>query len=229
MATFSPVSSNKLYIQIYNQIYDAIINGVYKVGDKLPSEKEFCSMFNVSRVPVREALCALELNGLVDSIQGVGVYVKERPAQMPSMDWVQNVEPQEIIRARMVLEPDIAREAALHIKSPEREEMEKIIAAFREDVKSGANSSSADRQFHTCIARASGSVLYVTLMEVIFDAMNQEMWDLILSRTVHTSKHRIMNYQEHEYIAQAILGGRADDAYALMKEHMMRLYERYWS
>ncbi|MBQ5670894.1 MAG: winged helix-turn-helix transcriptional regulator, partial [Oscillospiraceae bacterium] len=82
MATFNPVSSNKLYIQIYNQIHDAIINGVYKVGDKLPSEKEFCAMFNVSRVPVREALCALELNGLVDSIQGVGVYVKERPAKI---------------------------------------------------------------------------------------------------------------------------------------------------
>ena len=34
MATFSPVSSNKLYIQIYHQIYNAIMNGTYKVGDK---------------------------------------------------------------------------------------------------------------------------------------------------------------------------------------------------
>ena len=80
MAAFKPVTSNKLYIQIYHQIYAAIMDGTYKVGDKLPSEKEFCAMFNVSRVPVREALCALELNGLVDSMQGVGVYVKQRPA-----------------------------------------------------------------------------------------------------------------------------------------------------
>lgn len=79
MGSFKPVTSNKLYIQIYHQIYAAITDGTYRVGDKLPSEKEFCAMFNVSRVPVREALCALELNGLVDSMQGVGVYVKERP------------------------------------------------------------------------------------------------------------------------------------------------------
>ena len=84
MAAFKPVTSNKLYIQIYHQIYNAIADGTYRVGDKLPSEKEFCTMFNVSRVPVREALCALELNGLVDSMQGVGVYVKERPAVIDS-------------------------------------------------------------------------------------------------------------------------------------------------
>ena len=73
----SPVSSNKLYVQIYNQLVEAIRSGMFKVGEKLPSEKELCQTFNVSRVPVREALCALELNGLVDSIQGVGVYVKK--------------------------------------------------------------------------------------------------------------------------------------------------------
>ncbi|MBO5544082.1 MAG: winged helix-turn-helix transcriptional regulator, partial [Oscillospiraceae bacterium] len=50
--------SNKLYIQIHNQIREAILNGTYKPGDKLPSEKELCEIFNVSRVPVREALCA---------------------------------------------------------------------------------------------------------------------------------------------------------------------------
>ena len=82
MATFSPVSNNKLYIQIYHQIHDAIMDGTYKVGDKLPSEKEFCAMFNVSRVPVREALCALELNGLVDSMT-----LNEHPAPVEEIEW----------------------------------------------------------------------------------------------------------------------------------------------
>ena len=79
MQGFSPVSSNKLYIQIYNQLREAITSGRYAVGEKLPSEKELCQIFNVSRVPVREALCALELNGMVDSVQGGGVYVREQP------------------------------------------------------------------------------------------------------------------------------------------------------
>ncbi|MFR2646808.1 MAG: winged helix-turn-helix domain-containing protein [Blautia coccoides] len=74
MSDFTPLTTNKLYIQIYEQIKDAVLRGKYKVGEKLPSEKEFCQMFNVSRVPVREALCALELNGLVESVRGAGVY-----------------------------------------------------------------------------------------------------------------------------------------------------------
>ena len=98
MQPFTPVSSSKLYIQIYNQLHTAIKSGQYAVGEKLPSEKDLCTMFNVSRVPVREALCALELNGLVDSMQGAGYYVKE--ATPIDAELMHEVEPQEIIRAR---------------------------------------------------------------------------------------------------------------------------------
>ena len=96
MEGFSPVASSKLYIQIYNQLHDAIVSGRFKVGDKLPSEKEICQIFSVSRVPVREALCALELNGLVDSVQGGGVYVREVADTVSDIST--DVEPQDIIR-----------------------------------------------------------------------------------------------------------------------------------
>lgn len=109
MADFKPVSSNKLYIQIYHQIYGAIMDGTYQVGDKLPSEKEFCAMFNVSRVPVREALCALELNGLVDSMQGVGVYVKERPAQIDAV-WLNTLTNDERCRAWQTVQTAMAED-----------------------------------------------------------------------------------------------------------------------
>ena len=125
MQNFSPVTSNKLYIQIYNQIRDAILNGNYSVGDKLPSEKELCQMFNVSRVPVREALSALELSGLVESVHGAGVYVKR--LNVVSNDWVHAIDPQEIIRARQSLEPEVAREAALNINDLERRRLREIL------------------------------------------------------------------------------------------------------
>ena len=227
MQTFTPVAPTKLYIQIYNQLHDAILSGQYKVGDKLPSEKDLCAMFNVSRVPVREALCALELNGLVDSMQGAGYYVKEsRPAPADSIG---DVEPQEIIRARMVLEPDIAREAALHIDDTGRTELAGIIARLREEAASDVYTTATDKEFHLFLAKTSGSALYSMIMDMIFQAMEQKMWELILSRTVSTKKYRDLNYSEHIHIAQAVYDGRADDARAFMKEHMEKLYERYWS
>ena len=211
MQVFSPVASNKLYIQIYNQLHDAIMSGRFEVGDKLPSEKELCQVFNVSRVPVREALCALELNGLVDSVQGGGVYVRNLPSEKD--DLPQDVEPQEIIRARMVLEPDIAREAALHLDRENREVLEEILAKFRTESKVGVITKETDRAFHLAVAKASGSSLYSMLMELIFKTMEQELWELILSRTIATQKFQDQNNLEHIRICEAILDGRADEAH----------------
>ena len=227
MQAFTPVSSNKLYIQIYNQLHDAIVSGQFKVGDKLPSEKDLCAIFSVSRVPVREALCALELNGLVDSMQGAGYYVKGTTAA--ANDSMDAVEPQEIIRARMVLEPDIAREAALHIDDAGRAELADIIARLREEADGDIYTTTTDHELHLFVAKTSGSTLYVKIMELVFRAMEHKMWELILSRTVSTKKYREQNYNEHIQIAQAVYDGRPDDAHRFMREHMQKLYERYWS
>ena len=227
MQTFTPVSSTKLYIQIYNQLHEAIVSGQYKVGEKLPSEKDLCTMFNVSRVPVREALCALELNGLVDSMQGAGYYVKETTPSGGEL--MQEVEPQEIIRARMILEPDIARLAAEQINGMQRAELRDIIERFKKEAEMDVYTTTVDKEFHLFLARTSGNTLYLMMMEMVFQTMEQRMWELILNRTVATQRYREQNNQEHLHIAQAVLDGRADDAYAFMKNHMEQLYERYWS
>lgn len=73
--SFTPVSFTKLSVKIYNQIHDAIISGAYKAGERLPSERELCTIFKVSRVFVREALATLCCNGLVISVQGVGTFI----------------------------------------------------------------------------------------------------------------------------------------------------------
>lgn len=227
MQGFSPVTSSKLYIQIYNQLYDAIQSGRYAIGDKLPSEKELCQVFNVSRVPVREALCALELNGMVDSVQGGGVYVREPAAA--AKEFPQAVEPQDIIRARMVLEPDIAREAALHLDDENRAVLLDLYARMQQEAKVGIITKETDRAFHQAVAKASGSGLYPMIMDLVLGAMEQELWELILSRTIATKKYQDQNNLEHIRICEAILDGRADDAHAAMKAHMEMLYERYWS
>ena len=227
MQTFTPVYSTKLYIQIYNQLHEAIVSGQYAVGEKLPSEKDLCMMFNVSRVPVREALCALELNGLIDSMQGAGYYVKKL-SSAPG-EPMEDVEPQDIIRARMILEPDVARLAAEQINEEQRAELRDIITRFKQEAEQDVYTTAVDKEFHLFLARTSGNTLYLRAMKMIFQTMEQRMWELILNRTVATQKYREQNNREHLHIAQAVLDGRSDDAYAFMKNHMEQLYERYWS
>ena len=62
---FSPVSVNRVSQVIVNQIKLLIRDGRLQPGDRLPSERELCQRFGVSRVTVREALRVLEAGGLL--------------------------------------------------------------------------------------------------------------------------------------------------------------------
>lgn len=227
MKSFSPVSSNKLYIQIYHQIRDAIIKGHYHLDEQLPSEKDLCAMFQVSRVSVREALSALELNGFVEAVRGAGYHVIRTTP--PVEDLLCEVEPQDIIRARLTIEPDIARLAASVIDDAQCSELRDIILRFEDEAKQDAYTTAVDREFHLFLARTGGNTLYLMMMEMVFKAMEHRMWDLILKRTVATQRYRERNNVEHLQVAQAVLDRRPDDAYAFMREHMEQLQERYWS
>ncbi len=227
MAAFTPVSNDKLYIKIYRQILDAIMTGVYAVGDKLPSEKELCQQFNVSRVPVREALCALELNGLVEPVQGAGVYVKSTSINGLNEDFSQ-VEPQEIIQARLLIEPEIARLAALNMSDEERQGLLESARRFRRLHDAGKDTVREDKAFHVLMARGCGNALYSMIFDMIATAMEHAMWNTILRRSFSTPELQAQNCLEHELIAQAIAEGRADEVYSMMTKHMDALLDRYW-
>ena len=73
----APVSA---YMQLMQHFSDAIAQGKYKPGDKLPSESTMCREFGVSRTTVRQALQLLTQQDLIFSVHGRGSFVK-----MPSI------------------------------------------------------------------------------------------------------------------------------------------------
>jgi GntR family trehalose operon transcriptional repressor len=68
---------DKKYLYIYENIKNNILNDSYKPGEKLPSENEFCKIYNTSRGTVRRALDMLSEEGLLNSIHGKGAFVLE--------------------------------------------------------------------------------------------------------------------------------------------------------
>lgn len=71
----SPEKSKPLYQQLRDVLEEQIRNGVFKVGERLPSEKELCSMYNVSRITVRQALAELTREDLIYRSHGKGTFV----------------------------------------------------------------------------------------------------------------------------------------------------------
>ncbi len=63
------------YMHIYEDVYEKILGGEYKEGDKLPTEMEFCKQYYVSRITVKKALEKLVSKGLIIRIAGKGTFV----------------------------------------------------------------------------------------------------------------------------------------------------------
>ena len=69
------------YKQVADQLLEAIQNGTYQTGDRIPKEEELCSQFNVGRQTLRSAVSQLEEAGYLNRIQGSGTYVCDPDAE----------------------------------------------------------------------------------------------------------------------------------------------------
>lgn len=63
------------YIDIKNCLKQAILNKEYRVGDKIPSERELAAQFEVTRVTLQKAMHMLEQEGFIERIHGKGMFV----------------------------------------------------------------------------------------------------------------------------------------------------------
>ena len=82
--SFSAVTVVRPYEQIVRQIQAAIRDNALVEGDRLPTERELAETFGVSRSVVREAIKVLSAQGMVESRQGSGLYVRNRPIESVS-------------------------------------------------------------------------------------------------------------------------------------------------
>lgn len=229
---FNPVSSKKLHVQIYNQILSEIQSGSFKIGDKLPAERELCAQFGVSRATIRQALSALELTGIIYSRQGEGVFVKNTQIAVESSrseSLLESVSPEDILEARMNIEPLIIKFAAQRATEEDIENLSATIKKMEEETKAGIYVPETDEKLHNEIAKASHNDLFISFMSSISNAMRQqEMWKFIRDRTVTRSDYREVNFNEHKSLIKAIKEHNEVKAVKLMTEHMQNLYERYW-
>ena len=104
------VTHDRLYQELARQLIEELASGKYAVGDRLPAERELSLAHAVSRPTVREAIIALEVQGLVEVRVGSGAYVKRLPGRddVPGF----GISAFELTEARMMFEAEAAALAA---------------------------------------------------------------------------------------------------------------------
>ena len=218
-------SANRLYQGIGNELKLLLKSGIYKIGDRLPPERDIAETFSVSRTVVREALIMLELENLIEVKKGSGVYVINYPEEVLS-EKNRKIEeddfgPFELLQARQLIESNIAAFAASQIVKSDIIELRAILEQERQTLEQNKlYDYTADEMFHITIARATkNSILERILEDLWYKRSSSKMWDQLQSRITDHSYRKKWLY-DHEKILQALQLKNAIAARHAMWQHL---------
>ena len=215
----------RLYERISQKLAKAIADGKYELGQRLPSERELAQTFGVSRPTVREAIIALELDGLVEVRLGSGVYVMNQ--HPPSgTERAKDIGPFELLEARRVIEGEVCALAALRIDDAQLKELSELIVEMRDDNRHNEilMSEEADRRFHELIATSTQNSGLIAAVQMMWDARARSPQSHSLD-----DKGRARGLkppiEEHAAILRALKKRDPEAARAAMHEHITRVID----
>lgn len=213
--------SNRLYEQVARDIALKIKEGRYALGERLPSERHLAQSYSVSRPTVREAMLALEIDGLVEVRMGSGVYVR---AQVPSSGQAAetDVGPFELLEARRSIEGEACALAAERMDEAGLAELERLIVAM--EVDDVTQAEAADRQFHETIARATQNSAMLSAVQALWDGRERSLQYRLLTEKAHSAGIS-PPFDEHHHIFEALKARDPARARAAMRKHITLVIE----
>jgi GntR family transcriptional regulator, hexuronate regulon transcriptional repressor len=213
---------DRLYQDLARSLLEELATGLYPVGARLPAERELALKHRVSRPTVREAIIALEVQGLVEVKVGSGAYVRRLPGKedLPGF----NISAFELTEARLLFEGEAAALAATQITDEELAGIAQLVDEIARENNDPRGTEQADRAFHLAIARA-------TRNGAIHDAV-ERLWELRATSPEAALLHekaRTANIKpvvdEHTAILDALRAHDPAAARAAMRTHLTQVID----
>ena len=213
------VEPRRLYRQIADQIRTLIGNGEVAPGARLPAERDLARQLGVSRPSLREALIALEVEGLLDVRVGSGIYVAQSEGRAGGAVLADASGPFEVIRARWMIEGECAALAARHGSPAQLRAIRKAHAELQKEAKRHHNPLDADRRFHVRIAEATGNSALELVVQTLWDQRVGPLYRALESKLEYPAM-AAETIGEHEAVLAAILARDPAAARGAMRRHM---------
>lgn len=218
----------RLYRGVADQMLTMIRSGAYPTGGRLPPERELAERYSVSRPTVREAIIALEVQGLVQIKSGSGVYVlpPDNTGGSSNEGIVREGSAFELTEARALLEGEAAALAARMITPDQLRALEQALEDLKDESQDGKLVSElADKHFHQIIADATHNPIIIEMINDLWRTRNK-------TPSIHNAYQAICEvdsaarYEEHEAIFVAIKARDATVARKAMHNHFERILSK---
>ncbi|WHH59365.1 FadR/GntR family transcriptional regulator [Petroclostridium sp. X23] len=215
-----PIRKSNISQQVFERIRNEIIRGIWKPGEKIPSENELANILNVSRISVRAALQKLTTLGLLEAKQGEGTYVKE----LDSSNYMNSLMPVMALNGersmlmmefRRSIEIETAGLAADKATDEDINNLEKIYKKMELYKDDRAPFLIEDLNFHLAIAQMSRNPFIVQVFHVVKDILGAAVVDI----NRHQGQSRGLYY--HKKILDALRTRDSNLTKKIMEEHIL--------
>jgi DNA-binding FadR family transcriptional regulator len=213
---FTVIKSDRLYIKVAEQLRTLIEHNVYKVGDKIPSERALAEKLGVSRPTIREAMIALELSGFIEIRTGSGIYVLNNESKKIENVVNKAIGPFEILEMRYILEPEICALVATRIDDIKIKHLQDIIVEMESATDAHAFED-ADSKLHNAIAEASQNSAMQASMSWLWKLRERSVLKNFVIEAIVKQGRCI---EEHRKIVKAIEERNPEKARLAMKNHL---------
>lgn len=193
---------------------------------RLPAERELCDILGVSRGELRKALALMEAEGEVWRHVGKGTFIGARPPEELSIiaEVASRSNPAEVMRARSLVEPLLAGEAALHATAEDIAEMHQCLSGARR-AESWRHYENWDNRLHRAVAESAGNVVLLALFDQLNAIRRTVVWGR-LRPGIERPPADHHSFADHDAIVAAIEDRDADAATRAMRRHLDIVHRR---
>lgn len=157
---------------------------------------------------------------------GSGIYVREQPAPAALAAAVSAEPPLEIIRAREVIECELAARAAHTMKAAQVRGLRDAIRLMQHEAAQGQLPTQGDRLFHVRIVEASGNPVLARIVTGLYDERHNPLFAQLGSHFENSDSWQLA-IDEHQGVVDAIAAHDADAARAAMSRHLTLSHDRF--
>ena len=225
---FSPVNVDRVSQVIVDQVKVLIRDGRLQPGDRLPSERELCQRFGVSRVTVREALRVLEASGLVAIRVGAhgGAFLTTPSAErlgegLADLISLAPLTAVNVTEARVIVELGLLPLAVERATEQDITDLFAMVEEAQKAVAAGDYTVEMSAAFHIRVGECTHNPAIEMLLQSFHGPMRMS-----LEQSHIAAQMSQQGVDEHRVLAEAIQRRDLEAARALMTTHLDRTAKR---
>lgn len=221
---FPPLEKMTYPERIAREIQMRILNHERQIGERLPSELELAGEFEVSRSVIREAMRILEGLGLIVVKKGPkggifisNVYHKPLSNSLRGLVDSGRVSVEHIFMVRLLIEPNVAAEAAVHAGDADVKELRAILQESEKNIDDPVFLSANRGKFHIYLAKATGNPVLEMFMHSLIELLREYFYEFKCVEFEQKAIH------SHFRILEAVEHHQAEKAHKLMTNDIMEI------